>query len=67
MAQPSEDNQLPAIDGSHGEGGGQIIRTSFALSLVAGQSFISNMLAPMEKGCPSPATSHGSENSGSNR
>src|ERR671914_1613116 len=27
------------IDGSHGEGGGQIIRTSLALSLVTGKSF----------------------------
>src|SRR4051812_8329022 len=27
------------IDGSHGEGGGQILRTSLALSLVTGQPF----------------------------
>ena len=27
------------IDGSQGEGGGQILRTSLALSLVTGQSF----------------------------
>ena len=27
------------IDGSHGEGGGQIIRTSLALSLITGQAF----------------------------
>jgi RNA 3'-terminal phosphate cyclase (ATP) len=30
---------LLAIDGSHGEGGGQIIRTSVALSLVTGKPF----------------------------
>jgi RNA 3'-terminal phosphate cyclase (ATP) len=30
---------LLAIDGSHGEGGGQIIRTSLALSLVTGKPF----------------------------
>jgi RNA 3'-terminal phosphate cyclase (ATP) len=28
-----------AIDGSHGESGGQIIRTSLALSLVTGKPF----------------------------
>lgn len=28
-----------AIDGSEGEGGGQILRTSLALSLVTGQPF----------------------------
>jgi RNA 3'-terminal phosphate cyclase (ATP) len=30
---------LIAIDGSEGEGGGQILRTSLALSLVTGQPF----------------------------
>jgi RNA 3'-terminal phosphate cyclase (ATP) len=30
---------MVVIDGSHGEGGGQIIRTSLALSLVTGESF----------------------------
>jgi RNA 3'-terminal phosphate cyclase (ATP) len=30
---------LLAIDGSHGEGGGQIIRTSLSLSLVTGKPF----------------------------
>ena len=29
------------IDGSQGEGGGQILRTSLALSLVTGQPFVS--------------------------
>ena len=33
------------IDGSTGEGGGQIIRTSLALSLVAGNRFASNVCA----------------------
>src|SRR5205823_10639717 len=32
-------NYLLLIDGSHGEGGGQIIRTSAALSLVTGKPF----------------------------
>jgi RNA 3'-terminal phosphate cyclase (ATP) len=31
--------QMIAIDGSQGEGGGQILRTSLALSLVTGQAF----------------------------
>ncbi|HEU4509545.1 MAG TPA: hypothetical protein VFR78_14975 [Pyrinomonadaceae bacterium] len=38
-----------AIDGSHGEGGGQIIRTSLALSLVTGKPFMSNALARIEQ------------------
>jgi len=38
------------IDGSHGEGGGQIIRTSLALSLVTGKPFrIYNVRARREK------------------
>lgn len=39
-----------AIDGTHGEGGGQILRTSLALSLVTGQPFsISNIRAGRKK------------------
>jgi RNA 3'-terminal phosphate cyclase (ATP) len=38
------------IDGSHGEGGGQIIRTSLALSLITGKPFrIHNVRARREK------------------
>jgi RNA 3'-terminal phosphate cyclase (ATP) len=38
------------IDGSHGEGGGQILRTSLALSLVTGQAFrIQNIRAGRSK------------------
>jgi RNA 3'-terminal phosphate cyclase (ATP) len=38
------------IDGSHGEGGGQILRTSLALSLVTGRSFrIENIRAGRKK------------------
>lgn len=38
------------IDGSHGEGGGQILRTSLALSLVTGQPFrIERIRAKREK------------------
>jgi RNA 3'-terminal phosphate cyclase (ATP) len=38
------------IDGSHGEGGGQILRTSLALSLVTGQAFrIQNIRAGRQK------------------
>ena len=33
------DMDLITIDGSQGEGGGQILRTSLALSLVTGQAF----------------------------
>lgn len=45
-------NQLAmiTIDGSHGEGGGQIIRTSLALSLITGKPFrIYNVRARREK------------------
>ena len=36
------------IDGSRGEGGGQILRTSLALSLVTGQPFrMDQLLIPM--------------------
>ena len=34
------------IDGSHGEGGGQIIRTSLALSLVTGKPFHVSRIGP---------------------
>ncbi len=38
------------IDGSHGEGGGQVLRTSLALSLVTGQPFrIENIRAGRDK------------------
>src|SRR6185369_12210380 len=38
------------IDGSQGEGGGQILRTSLALSLVTGQSFrLENIRAGRQK------------------
>jgi RNA 3'-terminal phosphate cyclase (ATP) len=38
------------IDGSHGEGGGQVLRTSLALSLVTGKPFrIENIRAKREK------------------
>ena len=33
------DQKMITIDGSQGEGGGQILRTSLALSLVTGQPF----------------------------
>lgn len=35
----SRDNQLIQIDGSFGEGGGQILRTSLSLSLATGKAF----------------------------
>src|SRR2546421_12479144 len=39
-----------SIDGSFGEGGGQIIRTSLALSLITGRAFrVSNVRARREK------------------
>ena len=35
MAEP-----VPAIDGSAGEGGGQVLRSSLAMSLVTGRPFV---------------------------
>lgn len=43
-------NRMITIDGSFGEGGGQILRTSLALSLVTGQGFrIQNIRAGRQK------------------
>ena len=39
MANGRKTDEMIIIDGSQGEGGGQILRTSLALSLVTGQSF----------------------------
>ncbi len=40
------------IDGSQGEGGGQVLRTSLALSLVTGKPFtIQNIRAGRKKAC----------------
>src|SRR5512136_1844558 len=39
MAKGRKTDAMITIDGSHGEGGGQILRTSLALSLVTGQPF----------------------------
>jgi RNA 3'-terminal phosphate cyclase (ATP) len=45
-----KENQMITIDGSLGEGGGQIIRTSCALSLITGEPFrIYNVRARREK------------------
>ena len=44
------------IDGSVGEGGGQILRTSLALSALTGQPFtIQNIRAKRKKPGPRPA------------
>ncbi len=41
---------LLSIDGSQGEGGGQILRTSLALSMITGKPFrIENIRAGREK------------------
>jgi len=38
------------IDGSHGEGGGQILRSSLALSMIAGKPFkLQNIRAKRDK------------------
>ena len=43
-------NEHRHIDGSHGEGGGQIVRSSLALSLVTGRSFtIENLRGRRDK------------------
>jgi RNA 3'-terminal phosphate cyclase (ATP) len=43
-------NEIISIDGSEGEGGGQILRTSLALSLLSGQPFrITNIRAKRKK------------------
>ena len=34
------------IDGSQGEGGGQVLRTSLALSLVTGRPFVMENILP---------------------
>src|SRR4051794_14132922 len=48
-AWPKRQNMI-TIDGSSGEGGGQILRTSLALSLVTGQAFrIQNIRAGRSK------------------
>ncbi len=43
------------IDGSHGEGGGQILRTSLGLSVLTGKPF---RMINIRKGRPKPGLEH---------
>lgn len=54
---PTVMETMITIDGSHGEGGGQILRTALALSAILGQSFrMVNIRRPGKSPAFSPNT-----------